>query len=34
MTFYYLKQDDTIWECGDPACCGEYYEEISEREQQ
>lgn len=30
MTIYYLKQDDTIWGCGDPACCGEYYEEISE----
>ena len=30
MTVYYLKQDDTIWGCGDPECCGEYYEEISE----
>lgn len=30
MTIYYLKQDDTIPGCGDPECCGEYYEEISE----
>jgi len=30
MTLYYVKQDDTIWGCGDPECCGEYYEEISE----
>ena len=30
MTVYYLKQDDTIWGCGDPECCGEYYEEIGE----
>ena len=30
MTIYYLKQDDTIWGCGDPECCGEYYEEIVE----
>ena len=30
MTIYYLKQDDTIWGCGDPECCGEYFEEISE----
>lgn len=30
MTIYYVKQDDTIWGCGDPDCCGEYYEEISE----
>lgn len=30
MTLYYVKQDDTIWGCGDPACCGEYYEEIEE----
>lgn len=30
MTIYYLKQDDTIPGCGDPGCCGEYYEEISE----
>lgn len=30
MTIYYVKQDDTIWGCGDPECCGEYYEEISE----
>ncbi len=30
MTIYYLKQDDSIWGCGDPDCCGEYYEEIGE----
>ena len=30
MTIYYIKQDDTIWGCGDPECCGEYYEEIRE----
>jgi hypothetical protein len=30
MTLYYVKQDNTVWGCGDPACCGEYYEEISE----
>jgi len=30
MTIYYLKQDDTIWGCGDPGCCGENYEEITE----
>jgi hypothetical protein len=30
MTLYYVKQDDTIWGCGDPECCGEYYEEIEE----
>lgn len=30
MTIYYVKQDDTIPGCGDPDCCGEYYEEINE----
>lgn len=30
MTLYYVKQDDTVWGCGDPECCGEYYEEITE----
>lgn len=30
MTLYYLKQDDTVWGCGEPGCCGENYEEISE----
>ena len=30
MTIYYVKQDNTIWGCGDPACCGENYEEIDE----
>lgn len=30
MTLYYVKQDDTIWGCGDPECCGAYYEEIEE----
>lgn len=30
MTIYYVKQDDTISGCGDPECCGEYYEDYSE----
>ena len=30
MTIYYIKQDNTIWGCGDSQCCGEYYEEIEE----
>lgn len=30
MTLYYVKQDNTIWGCGEPGCCGEYYEEIDE----
>ena len=30
MTLYYVKQDDTVWGCGDPECCGEYYEDITE----
>lgn len=30
MTLYYVKQDDTIWGCGDPECCGEWYEDITE----
>ena len=30
MTIYYVKQDNTVWGCGDPECCGEYYEEIDE----
>lgn len=30
MTVYYVKQDNTIPGCGDPGCCGEYYEEIDE----
>lgn len=30
MTLYYIKQDNTIWGCGDPECCGEYYEQIEE----
>ena len=29
-SIYYVKQDNTIWGCGDPECCGEYYEEIDE----
>ena len=28
MTIYYVKQDNTVWGCGDPGCCGPYYEEI------
>jgi hypothetical protein len=30
MTLYYIKQDDTVWGCGDPECCGEWYEDITE----
>jgi hypothetical protein len=30
MTLYYIKQDNTIWGCGEPDCCGEYREEIQE----
>ena len=30
MTIYYVKQDNTVWGCGDPECCGEYYEEIDD----
>lgn len=30
MSIYYIKQDNTIWGCGDPECCGEYYEDIRE----
>lgn len=30
MTIYYIRQDNSIPGCGDPACCGEYYEEIDE----
>jgi hypothetical protein len=30
VTIYYIKQDNTIWGCGEPGCCGEYYEEIDE----
>lgn len=30
MTLYYIKQDDTISGCGDPECCGEYYESVEE----
>lgn len=29
MTIYYIEQDDTVWGCGDPECCGEYYEDIT-----
>jgi hypothetical protein len=25
---YYIKQDNTIWGCGDPGCCGETWEQI------
>jgi hypothetical protein len=28
MTIYYVKQDNTIWGCGEADCCGEYEEEI------
>jgi hypothetical protein len=31
MTVYYIRQDNTIWGCGDPDCCGINYEEIEER---
>lgn len=30
MTIYYVKQDNTVWGCGDPGCCGEWYEDIEE----
>lgn len=30
MTIYYVKQDNTINGCGEPGCCGEWYEEIDE----
>lgn len=30
MTVYYVKQDNTVWGCGEPGCCGEYYEDIVE----
>ena len=30
MTIYYVKQDNTVWGCGDPECCGGYFEEIEE----
>jgi hypothetical protein len=30
MTIYYIKQDNTIWGCGEAGCCGEYYEEIDD----
>lgn len=30
VTIYYVKQDNTIPGCGEPGCCGEYYEEIEE----
>lgn len=30
MTIYYVKQDNTVWGCGEVGCCGEYYEQIDE----
>ncbi len=30
MTVYYIKQDNTIWGCGEPGCCGEYEERVEE----
>ena len=30
MSIYYVKQDNTIWGCGEIGCCGEYVEEIDE----
>jgi hypothetical protein len=30
MTIYYIKQDNTIYGCGNPDCCGENFEEIDE----
>lgn len=30
MTIYYVKQDNSIWGCGEADCCGEWYEEIDE----
>jgi hypothetical protein len=31
MTLYYIKQDNTIWGCGERDCCGEYREEIDQK---
>ena len=31
MTIYYVKQDNTVWGCGEAGCCGEYEEEIDEK---
>jgi hypothetical protein len=28
VSLYYIKQDNTIWGCGEPECCGEYEERI------
>jgi hypothetical protein len=30
VSLYYIKQDNTIWGCGEADCCGEYEEEIDE----
>ena len=30
MTVYYIKQDNTVWGCGEPGCCGEDWHEIKE----
>lgn len=30
MVLYYARQDNTIWGCGDPDCCGENYEDIED----
>jgi hypothetical protein len=30
MTVYYVKQDNTVWGCGEPDCCGPTWEEIEE----
>ncbi len=30
MSIYYIKQDNTIWGCGEPGCCGDAIEQIEE----
>jgi hypothetical protein len=30
VTLYYIKQDNTVWGCGEPGCCGETWEQIEE----
>jgi hypothetical protein len=29
MPLYFVKQDNTIWGCGESGCCGSYYEDIT-----
>ena len=30
MSIYYVKQDNTIWTCGDTDCCGPIIEDVEE----